>query len=90
VLEQQIQTISALVVAAEQPVMLALQSDSVTEVTIYRIGKLGVFDRREMELLPGKYTVVGTRAGYRDVRRDLTILPGKAPAPVDIRCEDPI
>jgi hypothetical protein len=90
VLEQQIATVDSLIAAAEQPVRLALQSDSVTEVTIYRIGNLGAFDRREMDLLPGKYTVVGTRAGFRDVRRDLTILPGQAPAPVVIRCEDPI
>ena len=81
---------TSLIGAAEQPVRLALQSDSVTEVTIYRVGKLGAFERREMDLLPGKYTVVGTRAGFRDVRRDLTILPGQAPAPVVIRCEDPI
>ena len=90
VLEQQIATVTSLIGAAEQPVRLALQSDSVTEVTIYRVGKLGAFERREMDLLPGKYTVVGTRAGFRDVRRDLTILPGQAPAPVVIRCEDPI
>ena len=90
VLEQQIAAVDSLIAAAEQPVRLALQSDSVTEVTIYRIGKHGAFDRREMDLLPGRYTVVGTRAGFRDVRRDLTILPGQAPAPVVIRCEDPI
>jgi tetratricopeptide (TPR) repeat protein len=90
VLEQQIAAVNSLITAAEQPVRLALQSDSMTEVTIYRIGKLGAFDRREMELLPGKYTVVGTRAGFRDVRRDLTILPGQPPASVVIRCEDPI
>jgi tetratricopeptide (TPR) repeat protein len=90
ILEQQITTVSSLIGAAEQPVRLALQSDSVTEVTIYRVGKLGAFERREMDLLPGKYTVVGTRAGFRDVRRDVTILPGQAPAPVVIRCEDPI
>jgi hypothetical protein len=90
VLEQQVATVNSLIAAAEQPVRLALQSDSLTEVTIYRIGKLGAFDRREMDLLPGRYTVVGTRAGFRDVRRDLTILPGQAPAPVVIRCEDPI
>jgi tetratricopeptide (TPR) repeat protein len=90
ILEQQIAAVNSLIGAAEQPVRLALQSDSVTEVTIYRIGKLGAFERREMDLLPGKYTAVGTRAGFRDVRRDFTILPGQAPAPVVIRCEDPI
>ena len=31
----------------------------------------GSFTRREIELKPGKYTVLGTRSGYRDVRRDV-------------------
>ena len=43
-----------------------------TEVSIYRVGRLGAFDRKDVELLPGRYTVVGMRAGFRDVRRELT------------------
>ena len=35
-------------------------------------------------------TVVGTRPGFRDVRREITVVPGAAPAPVVIRCEDKI
>jgi hypothetical protein len=34
--------------------------------------------------------VVGTRSGYRDVRREVTVLPGRAPGTVEIRCEEPI
>jgi len=40
--------------------------------------------------LPGRYAVVGTRAGYRDVRREIEIPPGSVPDPVVVRCEEPI
>jgi hypothetical protein len=69
---------------------VALASDNQTEVTIYRVGKLGIFDRKDMELLPGRYTVVGTRAGFRDVRRELTVLPGREAPVLVIRCEEQI
>jgi tetratricopeptide (TPR) repeat protein len=90
VLRQQSARLTELLSAAETPVKVALASDNLTSVTIYRIGQLGAFDRREMELLPGRYTVVGTRSGYRDVRREVTVLPGRAPGTVEIRCEEPI
>jgi hypothetical protein len=77
-------------VAAETPVRLPLESDGVTEVVIYRVGRMGTFQRREVELLPGRYAVVGTRPGYRDVRRDVEIPPGSEPGPVTVRCEEPI
>jgi hypothetical protein len=70
---------------------VALASDNLTEVTIHRVGRLGTFERKDMELLPGRYTVVGVRPGYRDVRRQLDLLPGReAPPPLTIRCEEPI
>lgn len=90
VLRQQSARLAELLTAAETPVRIALASDNLTSVTIYRVGQLGVFDRREMDLLPGRYTVVGTRSGYRDVRREVTVLPGRAPGTVEIRCEEPI
>jgi hypothetical protein len=71
-------------------VRVSFESDNLTEVVIFRVGKLGLFERRDMELLPGSYTIVGTRAGFRDVRRELTVLPGQALAPLLVRCEDPI
>jgi hypothetical protein len=74
----------------EKPVRVALVSNSQTEVVVYKVGRVGVFDRREIELLPGTYTVVGTRVGFRDVRREFTVQPGKSAPTLDIRCEDPI
>ena len=79
VLLRQVTEVRALLSAAETPVRLVIASDSRTDVTIYRVGKLGAFERKDMDLLPGRYTVVGTRAGFRDVRRELTITAGHAP-----------
>jgi tetratricopeptide (TPR) repeat protein len=82
--------LAQLVQAAESPVTLRLESDGITQVVIYRVGQYGSFATREVSLLPGRYTVVGTRAGYRDVRREVLLPPGKAPAAVVVRCEEPI
>lgn len=90
VLRRQVATLSERLAAAETPVRVALASDNLTDVTIYRVGKLGNFERRDMELLPGRYTVVGTRAGFRDVRRELTVLPGRETPVLVIRCEEQI
>ncbi len=76
--------------AAESPVRLRLESDGQTQVVIYRVGQYGAFATRDVELLPGRYTVVGTRNGYRDVRREVVLPPGAAPAAVAVRCEEPI
>jgi len=79
-----------LAAAAQQPVRLRLRSDGATSVTIYRVGQYGSFSERDVELLPGRYTVVGTRNGYRDVRRDVVLPPGQPPTAVVIKCEEPI
>ena len=76
-LDRQIAAVEALITAAETPQRVALTSDNQTDVTVYRVGRIGTFERKELELLPGRYTVVGMRAGFRDVRRELTLLPGR-------------
>ena len=90
ILTRQMETVERLLAAAETPLRVALASDNVTEVTIYRVGRLGSFDRKDVELLPGRYTVVGQRAGFRDVRREITLVPGREAPTVVIRCEEPI
>jgi tetratricopeptide (TPR) repeat protein len=72
------------------PVRVWLESDERTEVTVYHVGRLGTFKRRELMLRPGNYTVVGSREGYRDVRHTLVVIAGAEPAPLTVRCEDPI
>lgn len=89
-LQQQTAKLSDWVSRSDVPVQVALQSDNVTQVTVYRIGSLGTFAQRSLELAPGSYVVVGTRPGYRDVRREINVIPGATPPPVVIRCEDKI
>ena len=89
VLAKQMTTLQEWVTRAEIPVQVALRSDNQTQVTIYRVGQLGAFEERSLELAPGSYTVIGTRPGYRDVRREINVLPG-GQQPVEIRCEDKI
>jgi tetratricopeptide (TPR) repeat protein len=90
VLARQVEAVDRLLVAAETPLRVALTSDNLTDVTIYRVGRLGSFERKEIDLMPGRYTVVGVRPGYRDVRREVTVLPGRDAPTVMIRCEEPI
>lgn len=81
-------TLEALVREAETPVRVSLVSDGATNVVIYRVGDMGVFERREVTLLPGRYAVVGSRSGYRDVRLEVVVRPGTMPAPIIVRCQE--
>jgi tetratricopeptide (TPR) repeat protein len=90
VLRSQMARLQILLPEFDKPVRLALESDNTTQVAIQRVGSFGTFARREIELKPGKYTVVGTRAGYRDVRRDVTVAPGQDVQIISIRCLEPI
>jgi tetratricopeptide (TPR) repeat protein len=78
-----------LLAAAVRPVTLRIRSDEQTEVTIYRVGRLGRFLQHEIELRPGNYTVVGYREGFRDVRRKISLRPG-VEAEIQVRCEERI
>jgi hypothetical protein len=71
------------------PVTLLIESDSQTEVTIYHVGRLGTFAQKKISLRPGRYTVTGSRPGYRDVRKIITLSPQKS-ATVNVRCEEKI
>ena len=90
VLIRQTSTLKQWLASAQTPVQVALESDNITRVTVYRIGELGSFARHTLELVPGTYTVVGTRPGYRDVRRELAVRPGQVPEVLVIRCEERI
>jgi tetratricopeptide (TPR) repeat protein len=90
VIRSQVSRLELLLPTFNQPVMLALESDNATEVAIQRVGFLGAFEKRQVELKPGKYTVTGKRAGYRDVRREVTVAPGQNGQTIVIRCLEPI
>lgn len=88
-LSGQVARLKALIAAA-RPVAVQFESDNLTSVVIHKVGKLGAFTSRTVELRPGSYVVVGTRDGYRDVRRNVRIAPDGGREPINVRCEEPI
>ena len=89
-LKQQALGVARLVAAAERPVRLVIQSDGETQLTVLRLKRLGGIAETTLDVLPGKVVVVGTRPGYRDVRREVDVLPDTTPAPLVVRCEERI
>tara|TARA_R110002096_G_scaffold6409_2_gene29698 strand:+ start:1739 stop:4186 length:2448 start_codon:yes stop_codon:yes gene_type:complete len=82
--------LSRLLKRAATPLTVSLLSDNVTEVAIYKVGKLGTFMRKELDLRPGTYVAVGSRPGYRDVRLEFRVAPEVEIEPVVVQCEEPI
>ncbi len=89
-LQEQKAALSRVLKRAASPLTVELVSDSLTDVAVYRVGQLGKFDRRELELRPGVYTVVGSRQGFKDVRLTVRVAPEQAMAPVVVQCVEPI
>lgn len=89
-LDGQIGRLEQVLAVAATPAPVRLRSDGLTEVTIFHVGRLGSFDDRMLELRPGAYTAVGTRDGYRDVRREFIVAPEGLPEPLVLICTDPI
>ncbi len=84
------QQLAAVVSTYGKTVRVALISDDRTHVEITQIGSFGTFLRREIELRPGEYTVIGRRSGYKEVRRRVTIEPGAGVERIEVLCEQPI
>jgi eukaryotic-like serine/threonine-protein kinase len=90
VLARQVSQVVVLLDQAATPINVTLRSDNLTTVTVYRVGPLGSFAERVLPLKPGRYVVVGTRDGFRDVRQELNVSPGIAQSALVIQCVDPI
>ena len=82
--------LSRLLKRAATPLTVRLVSDNQTDVSIYKVGKLGSFDQHELNLRPGTYVAVGVRPGYRDVRLEFRVGPEIDMQPIVVRCEEPI
>ena len=89
-LAEQRDELSRLLKRAVTPVSVALVSDNLTEVSVYRIGRLGSFTEKELSLRPGSYVAVGVRPGFRDVRREFRVAPELDMEPIVVRCEEQI
>ncbi|MEM8984354.1 MAG: hypothetical protein AAGC71_15085, partial [Pseudomonadota bacterium] len=65
-LQQQREDLQTALKRAATPIKVELVSDLQTNVSVFKVGRLGQFDRTTLVLRPGLYTAVGTRLGYRD------------------------
>jgi tetratricopeptide (TPR) repeat protein len=90
VLQQQISTLRKVLKASQTPIQVMLTSDSTTDVTLFRVAKLGVFDKTAVSLKPGRYIVAGTRMGFRDVRVEFTVTGQGLDQPISISCNEAI
>jgi len=82
--------LSRLLKRAATPVPVALVSDNLTQVSVYKVGSLGRFSNTKLELRPGTYVAVGVRPGFRDVRLEFRVAPEIDMQPVVVRCEEQI
>ena len=73
-----------LIEAYRHPVAVTLLSDNETQVTLSTVGQLGSFERKQVNLRPGAYTLIGSRDGCRDVRQQIVVRADMRP--IEIRC----
>jgi tetratricopeptide (TPR) repeat protein len=90
VLEAQAARVRELLAPYAVPAHIAISSDNSTRIFIAHVGDLGAFLSRELSLPPGRYTVIGTRTGFRDVRRELNIAPGQRHVELSVQCTERI
>lgn len=83
-LTRKIDAVSSLIDAYRDPVAVTILSDNATQITVSTVGQLGSFDRKQLSLRPGAYTVIGSQDGCRDIRENIVVRPNMKP--VDIRC----
>ncbi len=85
-LSAQISKLEQLVTDARTPIKVTIESDSLTDVAVYKVGKLGRFSVRQLDLKPGTYIVVGARDGYKDIRQKVVVKAGQQPLRITIKC----
>ena len=86
--ETKTRALAELLSRAAEPVELVLVSDNATDIVIQKVASLGTFKRHALHLRPGRYVIVGSRDGCRDVRVEILLEAGLPP--VNVRCEERI
>ncbi|MGD9308604.1 MAG: hypothetical protein PVG51_05675 [Desulfosarcina sp.] len=89
-LEADLDKLHQLVAIAQTPLRVTLTSDNQTDVSVYKVGRLGRFETQRLDLRPGSYTVVGMRDGYRDVRLRVSVTPSEPPPVIHVVCVESI
>ncbi|MCU7818231.1 MAG: hypothetical protein KZQ57_05035 [gamma proteobacterium symbiont of Lucinoma myriamae] len=71
-------------------IKVTIQSDNLTEISIYKVGNFGKLIEKKLTLRPGHYTIVGSREGYRDIRKKLVITATDQLIVLNIKCKETI
>lgn len=83
-------TLENLLQLAKKPVSITLQSDNLTDIVIFKVGKFGKFNQHKLDLKIGKYTIVGSRPGFRDIRKTFTVSTDMTEKTILVSCDEPI
>ncbi len=75
---------------ASTPLPLFINSDGLTEIRVSTVGQLGTVQSKTLTLRPGRYTLIGSRRGYREVRQQVIVAPGKPMPKVTLICTEAI
>lgn len=67
---------------------LTIRSDNKTEIHIRPGRRLGKFRTTELEVFPGRYSLVARRAGFRERRVELTVAPDSDPIVLELVCNE--
>ena len=91
-LHRQIAELRELLQQTAEKRTVLLRSDGITEVTVFKVAELGRFNQHPLQLLPGRYTALGSCAGHRDrqVNFEVTAATPSAALTVDITCGQPL
>ena len=85
-----IDSLARLISTARIKIPVSISSDGKTEVTIRKHSVLGKITEAVVYLIPGRYTAVGRRTGFRDVRNEFIILSGKTPPVLKIASKESV
>ncbi|MDJ0840787.1 MAG: hypothetical protein QNK37_30020 [Acidobacteriota bacterium] len=89
-IREKAETLGTLLTSWNTPVPVVLNSDGLTEILVYKVGRMGAFTSKSLDLKPGTYVVTGSRKGYRDVREELVVKPGRPPDALTVVCKEKI
>jgi len=87
---EKISSAESLIEKASTMVDVIIYSDAETDISIYRVGRFGQFKTKELQLRPGKYTIVGSRLGYKDIRKNKNISASDKVINISIICSEKI
>lgn len=88
VLIEQLNELEGYLETSQIPITVQFVSDNLTDVTLLRIERFGLFEQQKFSLKPGRYVAVGKRSGYREVRKEFVVGFDQTPSLVIVQCDE--